>query len=370
MDEPPPPPVDGDGAAPPPPLQNGSAATAKFDAAYETMLMSEDRDKLQSAMLDELYSEESLIRARTFKPDAHDVILVGAPRSGNGKVSAVLCCLALQTADFSDRLLDAPSVESRDMDTLDIPRAPGQAFRVFSSTSTFASLQPLLERPDGPKFVVLLRNPYDLRLATYRYFAEVLDGRYNSPEQSKFSKCISPDDVCQIALPLIDVFSPIGQIEPDWYERAFVAPWVQMRYKPNRVAFVFYEELIKDPLTVVQRLAEFTQVPLSPALSTAVVGELERNMGRLKEHYRRFHVVTPEGGVGEGAVSLSMTATQIVRESWAAVRAVDRLFENYEAMYANFAANEFPYPMEATLRNKLATKVNSPMEGCMCCHVS
>lgn len=266
---------------------------------------------VQSLMEGAIYSFGAVSRLPKVEFSGAKNVIVHCPvEGGDGPLLSALSMLRMQQvgADTSEHM---PLVESKEFDDAIFKLSQPQP----GSFSVYRTLQAIPLRSTEAKFIAVVRDPSDYRLAWYRYLEDCYESeRQGNKRQAAFKDCFSPSDFAGLPSPLCagraNVNSPMD------YE-AFLAEWFNYAIKGNysNALIVFYEDLLLNTADVLEDIASFLDVPLDPALKEGMTAHL--SFENLMETYGIFHDFhVNKTRIGEGSKELDSAARNKVENSW------------------------------------------------------
>jgi hypothetical protein len=291
-----------------------------------------------------------LRRALAYQPQDGDAICCAPEASGESIVTLMMQLISTRAVGVKETGDLAPICPS-----LRVPRLEGKAYdedpaaldqlqpgklRVYRTSMTCRAVQRSLG--SKAKFVTVLRDPKDYRLSLYRrVLAMYEEERAGDRELPAFETRFPPSEFLPAAqAPFVHGFNGEATYEEN------VVDWIRAaRSHPAHVHLVFYEDLVHDMATAMERLARFLGLELSPAESARSLKHLTHV--KMAAHYPGQHEFNPYclmTAVGEGARALSIKANRLLNQQWnQQVRSFGGA-ENYAALYSSCSEGRpFPY---------------------------
>ncbi|MCB9761089.1 MAG: sulfotransferase domain-containing protein [Alphaproteobacteria bacterium] len=205
-----------------------------------------------------------------YVPDEHDLIVASFPKSGtNWTLQLTAQLLGGGEVDFEHIHDVVPWPDGPVSLDAALHRRPTTGMRAIK-THLPAEDIPL---DDRARYIVVMRDPKDVYVSAYHFFGGVargIIGTFLTPEAwyKRFLAAKGPMN--------------------NWAD--FAAGWWALRDREN-VMILTYAQLKADPAAALERIAAFTDTPLSPELKASV---LERSgFAWMKAHEDRFMPVLP-----------------------------------------------------------------------------
>jgi hypothetical protein len=176
--------------------------------------------RLAALMEQELFSFESVQRAIHWTPEPGDIVIAASPRSGQSIVSLMVRLLCATNEEAFKEIVhvpdrSAPWLECRlvdeDPDCL-IRKQPGTN-RIFRTCMAQSALGTKIRGCPDSKFIVLFRNPLDIRMAWFehlrsffiRHQTHSVPGSTEEEWSNKFAAKYKPDDILHVPITLVHV---------------------------------------------------------------------------------------------------------------------------------------------------------------------
>lgn len=235
---------------------------------------------------------------RHVKVFSDDVFLVSYPRSGNTWLRSILCRLIRPDLDpFSNLDTCVPDIYA--VGRRELHRSPRP--RLLKSHEPFDSRY--------RDVIYLVRDPRDVLVSYYRF--HLLRGRL------------------PVGYPLVEFANRFLSGDLDRFGRwsDHVRGWVDVRRRPSRFLLVRYEDALRSPAQVVERIAAHIAIELAPSDALAVVNScsIERmrtaeRSGRMLADRRRVEGFTfiGQGASGSGKATLPSEVVQRIEEKFGA----------------------------------------------------
>ncbi|XP_050222768.2 cytosolic sulfotransferase 1-like [Mercurialis annua] len=182
-----------------------------------------------------------LLAEESFKPQPNDIVLCSFPKSGTTWLKALAFAILTRSDDRFESAFPHDSVPFIEIDGISSPRIP-----LVATHSNYSSL-PSSVADSGCKIVYICRDPKDVLVSFWHFFkkfAYVNPETYPSLEQG------------------FELFCE-GVITAGPYWDHVFEYWKASLESPERVMFLVYEEMKKDIVAVVKKLAEFMGCPFS-----------------------------------------------------------------------------------------------------------
>ena len=207
---------------------------------------------------DSFTSAEGAQSALDYRPDPGDVFIVTPPKCGTTWMQQIVHGLRSGgSMDFDNINHVVPWIDVAHDYGQDIYADQGSRPHAFKSHS------PLDELPRGGKYIVVLRDPNDALLSTYRFF-EGTFFEQGSIDLATFAR---------------EFYIPAAEVP-----RHTLAMWGR-RSDPDVIAFTF-ENMLADLTRTVEQVAQFIGTPLDDELRDLVVGQAD--IGFMKQHESKF----------------------------------------------------------------------------------
>nr|BAK00237.1 predicted protein [Hordeum vulgare subsp. vulgare] len=210
-----------------------------------------------------------------FEPRPSDVLLASFPKSGTTWLKA-LAFATVHRADHPPRSLDHPLRRRNPHDCVDFLesvflRSPAEdALAALPSPRVIATHMPCSLLPErvtaddaGCKVVYICRDPKDALISMWLFTKKTLAAA--AMEDSNPPKQYTLEE----ALELFCDGRCVGG--PQWHH--VVGYWEASRTRPKKVLFLRYEDMLRDPVGNVRKLAEFTGRAFSEKEEAAGVAE-------------------------------------------------------------------------------------------------
>ncbi|XP_050221855.1 flavonol 3-sulfotransferase-like [Mercurialis annua] len=183
-----------------------------------------------------------LLAEESFKPRPNDIVLCSFPKSGTTWLKALAFAILTRSDHFTGiNTFPHDTVPFIEIDGIPSPRTP-----LVATHSNYSSL-PSSIADSGCKIVYICRDPKDVLVSFWHFFkkfAYVNPETYPSLEQG------------------FELFCE-GVITAGPYWEHVLEYWKASLEFPDRVLFLVYEEMKKDIVSVVKKLAEFMGYPFS-----------------------------------------------------------------------------------------------------------
>ena len=217
------------------------------------------------AVMEPLLTPEGIGKGLAFQPRPDDVIIAPYGKSGTTWLQQIVH--GLRTGgdmDFDDISRVVPWIETAADLGLDLEAEQRALPRAFKSHLSYDAV------PKGCRYIVSLRDPKDAAVSLYRFFENWF---------------FEPGTITLDEFVRARVF-PDGTSNPEGsdYWSHFISWWEQ-KDNPN-VLLLAYENMQKDPVKTITRIADFIGVPLSSDL-LAVVKE-QSSIEFMLAHKDRF----------------------------------------------------------------------------------
>lgn len=322
---------------------------------------------------------------REWKPTKGDII-VCANDTNAQLMTCKMAQLLLEDVPES-KFRYAPWVEARTSTTADFMKLDPDKREVFRTTMTCEHLAQtdILNRGSG--FFVVVRNPADARLARFLTIrdialdkAEAATSGSRAQAAAKFDARFTPDDFVEAPPPQCE-FNKLESHSHDGAYETNLKNWMEARDKP-RVFILFYEELISNPLSYLDRLARYMGVDPSSKTRASI---LKRTFMSKTDVHNLFMTPSQLNALPQIKVILGSDEEleqpmQLEFSSVAAI-GVDRDWRtfvdkelnkkksaaedssikkklvwsgNYEAMYFEFVGSKYPFARSIKRENSLA----------------
>ena len=219
--------------------------------------------------MDPRYVFEGVVSAqKNFVAQDHDIILTSCPKSGTTWLKALVFAIVNRThEDFS--LTNSPLLKQNPHDLVPLleddslaqfqsltGEADPRVRRLVNTHLPYESLPPSI-KASGSKILYICRNPMDQFISMWHFSANYPGG---SGEPCRLEECF--DRFCH----------GIHEFGPFW--KHGLEFWKASLEKPQKVLFLKYEDLKKDPFQNIKRLADFLGLSFS---------EEERKKGVIEE---------------------------------------------------------------------------------------
>lgn len=214
------------------------------------------------------YLQSAISCQKHFQAQNSDILLVSTPKSGTTWLKAIIFTLInrdkhppsskshpLISANPHDLVL---SLEIRHYDDTDIESLPSP--RLFSTHMPYVSLPESVRKTGGCKIVYVCRNPKDVLVSLWHFRNKLI-----SPEMGTYS--------------LAHVFAQFcnGQSSYGPFWDHFLEYWSQSKKDSDKVFFLKFEDLKRDPEFYLRSLAEFLECPFSAEEEgSGMVGEISK----------------------------------------------------------------------------------------------
>lgn len=208
-------------------------------------------------------TEEGWQRGKDYKPDPTDVFIVTPPKCGTTWMQQIVHGLRTRgSMDFDEICRVVPWLHMAHDCGMDI-YAPQPA-----RPHAFKTHAPLLENPQGGKYIIVLRNPYDALVSHY-YFFEGFFFEKDSIDIETFAK--------EFYIPRRAVFNHILSL---WERR-----------KDETVLPLCYENMKADLSKTIERVAEFIGIPLDDELREIVLRQSDIQFMQAHENQFEDHII-------------------------------------------------------------------------------
>ena len=305
-----------------------------------------------SSIVEGLYcSTASMHAAVAYRPLPMDCVVCGVPRSGQSPVIQVLCSLNakklienqidlvesvtwLEGAYTNAKMLHQPGqhLDRRILKTyLPIRMAIGGD----ASHSSFSRMH------ESFRGIVVLRNPFDLRLSWFRHVRRVFN-KYNPT--LNFDQHFRLDDFAKVTRgalqPVMRAMFDFGDDYEHYVLDVLKTYEAQLR-NPRHILIVFYEEILTNPLAFVRRVAEHVDMEsnkgIDEQLIQAIVDSIESS------------ALNPQSGKRTGSGSFgretfSSKSVDYINSRWLDVVGVSfRDYSTYEQLYEAMTNSKYPF---------------------------
>ncbi|XP_067940695.1 sulfotransferase 1C2A-like [Watersipora subatra] len=214
-------------------------------------MVSEDESVKISALVVKEEGFKAVVNAvKTYEWKDEDFLLASYPKNGTNFLWEIMTMLLRGTSDYIQDfkalcMMDLFPVTKLDTDNLfPSPRVLNTHYRLEALPAAF----------HGKKTVLVMRNPKDVCVS---YF--------HQESKLKFEKAGEEGNVVQMTFPEYMRIFLYGQDMPFGNFFKYCEYMWTLKDKPN-VHFVFYEELIKDPIGAITKVNEFMGTERSPEL--------------------------------------------------------------------------------------------------------
>ncbi|XP_013400596.1 sulfotransferase 1C2A [Lingula anatina] len=191
--------------------------------------------------------EERLAAADKFEARPDDVWVSTYPKSGTHWTWEIVHMLINGNAKINDIPKTMGFFEERDQDHLDNIPSP----RVLDTHLSYHRIPPDVWRKNC-KIVYVMRNPKDVAVSFYNHSKGIIDYKYEGTWNGFFK-----------------LFTEGPKFEWGMWWENVLSWWENARNKSN-VLFLTYEEMIKDSVAAVRKIAEFIGRPGTEELYKAI----------------------------------------------------------------------------------------------------
>lgn len=288
----------------------------------------EVKDRFRSGFKPEVFAP-----ALAMKPRPSDVFIATYPKSGTTWVQQIVHGLRSRgSMDFEEISQVVPYIEvapSMKMD-LDAPQV--------AEPRAFKTHLPWELVPKGARYIYVLRDPKDVAISTYHYFNDwMLERDAVDAGTFAFEFCMAQDN-------------PSGR----YWEH--VRSWLTQR-GGTHVLFVCFEDLKRDLVSQVARIAAFLGISADQALLDLVTSQATFAFMKAHEHKFDEHLLMPAidksfhlppgrvpakvrtGQIGSHKHELSQAAAAAMDRIWQEIIAEPLGIASYEELRAELAAS-------------------------------
>ncbi len=222
-----------------------------------------------AAMVDnEFYTSQSVTRAiNVFVPREDDILMAVNPRTGDDLLLRLLSLINARDDEEFNVVVDqseskVPWIESvyvnGDLEKINADQ-PGSR-RIFKTHMTHQTER--LQRKNPPYLITMLRHPLDVRVSWYKHLRECYRQCGGSGGGNFFEQTYTYDA-------FVDVPATTSHVMPQakilTYEHT-VLEWYKLAEKyPKKVLALFYEDVIRNPKTTIEKISTFLDAHIAPA---------------------------------------------------------------------------------------------------------
>ncbi len=213
-------------------------------------------------------TDEGWQKGLDYKPNPSEVFIVTPPKCGTTWMQQIVHGLRTRgSMDFDEITQVIPWINMAHDCGIDINAPQVASPRAFKTHST------LKESPKGGKYIVILRNPHDALISHY-YFFEGFFFEKGSIDLETFAR--------EYYIPRQMIFKHI------------LALWG--RHKDENVLALCYENMKADLPKTVERVAEFTGIPLDDELKEIVIRQSDIKFMQAHEDQFEDHIIRTKRG--------------------------------------------------------------------------
>lgn len=283
-------------------------------------------------------TEEGRLKGLNFKPRPDDIFIVATPKAGTTWVQQI--CHQLRTGgdmEFEEISQVVPWIELAQDQGQDLEAEQADHPRCFKTHCWYDHC------PKGAKYIVVVRNPYDVALSFFKFF----EGWFFQPGEVPLDAFVKEFWLAR--------GKPESPMQNASYFHHFLS-WWEHRNDEN-VLWLFFEELTESLSERVKRIAEFMGLHCSQQLLEKVT-EMS-TFEYMKHHDDKFDEKISKrtrnaacglprdaglsskkvrsGGVGEGTLELSSSLKAAIRHRWHSVATEATGFPSYDELRQYFA---------------------------------
>jgi sulfotransferase family protein len=309
----------------------------------ETIAPSESKAiELLKKRLSGFETEEGRLKGLNFKPRPDDIFIVATPKAGTTWVQQV--CHQLRTGGdmgFEEISQVVPWIELAHDQGQDLEAEQVAHPRCFKTHCWYDHC------PKEAKYIVVVRNPNDVALSFFKFF----EGWFFQPGEVSLDAFVKEFWLAR--------GKPQSLMQNASYFHHFLSWWGHRN--DENVLWLFFEELKEGLSECVKRIADFTGIHCSQQLLKKVT-EMS-TFEYMKQHDDKFDEkiskrtrnaacgLPPDaglsskkvrsGGVGEGALELSLSLKAAIRNRWDAVITEATGFSSYDELRQHFERERY-----------------------------